>query len=82
MAIRKIWPTCVKGARSSGSRTHPVPSIAACVVGSASTARTESTVAWIAIFEVICSSLMDNRLSAVGDLIGTATERPRTRRGL
>src|SRR3954447_25243878 len=43
MAIRKICPTSVSGARSTGFRTQPVPSIAAWAAGSASTANTRAT---------------------------------------
>src|SRR3954447_11807368 len=40
MSIRKICPASVSGARSTGSWTQPVPSIAEWAVGSASTAKT------------------------------------------
>jgi hypothetical protein len=39
MAIRKICPEAVRGFMPRGSRTYPVPSIAACCAGSARTAK-------------------------------------------
>src|SRR6266851_5463577 len=42
MAMRKICPAAVNGWLSRGSRTRPVPSIAACWAGSASTAKMTS----------------------------------------
>src|SRR6266498_3778246 len=58
MAIRKTCPAAVNGLLSRGSRTQPVPSIAACLVGSARTAKMTSAGAWMIVVALRLSSAM------------------------
>src|SRR3954453_21040884 len=53
--MRKTWPDSVRRLPSSGCRTHPVPSIAACVDGSANTSNTISTGALTVVAQTSCS---------------------------
>src|SRR5260370_31453902 len=55
MAMRKICPDAVRSWRSRGSRTQPVPSIAACFAGSRSTAKMASAGALMVILALIVS---------------------------
>src|SRR5580658_3588591 len=58
MAIRNTWPASVRCWPSRGSRTHPVPSIAACSAGSASTAKIASAGALMIVVALMVSSVM------------------------
>src|ERR1022692_1470450 len=53
MAMRKICPDAVRGWRSRGSRTQPVPSIAACFAGSMRTAKMASAGALMVMLTLI-----------------------------
>src|SRR6202012_6127033 len=56
--MRKIWPGSRKRSLSSGWRTQPVPSIAACVFGSASTAKTTLAGALMVVVATNCFSVI------------------------
>src|ERR1700692_1609608 len=58
MAPRKIWPEPVSRWPSRESRTQPVPSMAACRDGSASTANTVSADVLIVVVAVRVPSVM------------------------
>src|ERR1700743_1527879 len=56
--MRKIWPGSRKRSLSSGWRTQPVPSIAACVFGAASTAKTTLAGALMVVVATNCFSVI------------------------
>jgi len=56
--IRNVCPTAVNGLWSTASVTQPVPSIAACVAGSASTAKIASAEAFMTVVALTRSSGM------------------------
>src|SRR5258707_13894649 len=58
MSTRKIWPEPVSRWPSRESRTQPVPSMAACRDGSASTANTVSADVLIVVVALTVSSVM------------------------
>src|SRR5580700_3877486 len=58
MPTRNTCPAAVSGWPSRGSRTQPVPSIAACLVGSASTAKIASAGALMIVVALMVSSVM------------------------
>src|SRR5207248_926448 len=60
MDIRKIWPTAVNLWLSRVSRTQPVPSIAACSAGSASTPKMTSAGASMMVVALTRSSAMSS----------------------
>jgi hypothetical protein len=62
MAMRKICPDAVRGWRSRGSQTQPVPSIAACFAGSTRTAKTASAGAWMVLLALTVSLAIDEYL--------------------
>src|ERR1700742_1508620 len=76
IAIRKIWPSPVNDLPSRDSRTHPVPSIAAWVVGSANTPNTASAAAGIVIVAVMVSLVMPYRLRPTGEVIANTANYP------
>ena len=58
MAIRNTWPAAVSGWLSRDSRTQPVPSIAACLAGSARTAKMASAGASMIVVALTVSPAM------------------------
>src|ERR1700722_14864814 len=56
MAMRKICPDAAKISRPCGSRTHPVPSIAAWFAGSTRTANIASAVVLMVMLALIVSA--------------------------
>jgi hypothetical protein len=58
MAIRKTCPAAVSGLLSRDSLTQPVPSIAACLAGSARTPKMASAGALIIVVALTVSSAM------------------------
>jgi hypothetical protein len=58
MAIRNVCPAAVNGWPSRASQTQPVPSIAACLAGSARTAKTTAAGASMTMLALTRSSAM------------------------